>query len=51
MKSCVSILLTLVIIIVFVGSACLLWYGSKTTTIEKAQEKPKAAEETETMDR
>ncbi|MDG1357284.1 MAG: hypothetical protein P8P36_03730 [Akkermansiaceae bacterium] len=44
MKSCFSILLALVIIIVFAGSAGLLWYGSNTTTVEKA-------EEAETMNR
>ena len=38
MKSCFSILLALVIIIVFAGSAGLLWYGSKTTSFEKDEE-------------
>jgi len=47
MKSCFSILLALVIIIVFVGSATLLWYGSKTSTFEK----PKEAGNTESTDR
>jgi len=38
MKSCFSILVTLIIIIVFVGTAGLLWYGSKTTEFKQAQD-------------
>ena len=38
MKSCLSILLALVIIIAFAGTASLLWYGSKTTDFKKGAE-------------
>ena len=44
MKSCFSILVALIIIVVFAGTAGLLWYGSKTTEFKKGQD-------TETMER
>ncbi len=31
MKSCLSLLITLIIVIAFVGTAIFLWYGSTTT--------------------
>jgi hypothetical protein len=38
MKSCFSILVALIIIVVFAGTAGLLWYGSKTTEFKKGQD-------------
>lgn len=31
MKSCLSLIIALVIVIAFVGTAALLWYGSSST--------------------
>jgi|GEM_PF-958615 len=31
MKSCLSLLITLIIVTAFVGTAIFLWYGSSTT--------------------
>lgn len=38
MKSCLSILIALLIVLIFVGTAGVLWYGSSTTEFKKGPE-------------
>ncbi|BDS05053.1 hypothetical protein NT6N_00930 [Oceaniferula spumae] len=38
MKSCLSLLIALIILLVFIGTAGLLWYGSSSTEFSKGPE-------------
>ena len=38
MKSCLSLLIALLILIIFVGTAGIIWYGSSTTEFTKGTE-------------
>lgn len=38
MKSCLSLLVVLLILLAFAGTAGLLWYGSSTTEFKKSPE-------------
>ncbi|MGB0991935.1 MAG: hypothetical protein ACPG32_05650 [Akkermansiaceae bacterium] len=38
MKSCLSLIIALLIVVVFVGTAGALWYGSSTTEINRSPE-------------
>ena len=35
MKSCLSLIIAIIIIVAFVGTALFLWYGSSTTEFSK----------------
>lgn len=45
MKSCLSLLLALLIVVAFVGTALFLWYGSSTTEFSPGPFKEKPKEE------
>lgn len=38
MKSCLSLLIAIIIVLVFAGTAGLIWYGSNTTEFNKGPE-------------